>query len=294
MGEQLLLSVRLMVYNNENYIRQAVKSILMQVTNFHFEVVIGDDFSTDDTLKILKEYSSTDKITIRILKREIGGEYWKKRNHKDASVRTNFIDIVSHCKGKYIALLDGDDYWTDPLKLQKQVDFLEKNKQYSFCSTKYYQLKNDNLVKIYLKENETLKKNIFFKNRNATASLMFRSDVIHSSFRELDFQNIKAADWLLQSYACVKFNKGFILNDFTTVYRIHDNGIWSNYNTKQMGEAGVEVLRSFKRIFNDKESVYLISKAISLRKKEFGLDFISRTRVELRKKIFKVKKKFNI
>jgi hypothetical protein len=174
------------------------------------------------------------------------------------------------------------------------VDFLEKNKQYSFCSTKYYQLKNDNLVKIYLKENETLKKNIFFKNRNATASLMFRSDVIHSSFRELDFQNIKAADWLLQSYACVKFNKGFILNDFTTVYRIHDNGIWSNYNTKQMGEAGVEVLRSFKRIFNDKESVYLISKAISLRKKEFGLDFISRTRVELRKKIFKVKKKFNI
>ncbi|WP_417372073.1 glycosyltransferase family 2 protein, partial [Gelidibacter japonicus] len=87
MEQKPLVSVRLMVYNNEPYIREAVESILMQKTEFRVEIVVGDDFSTDNTLKIIRSYEDTEKINIRILDRPVGGEYWRKRKSKNASVR---------------------------------------------------------------------------------------------------------------------------------------------------------------------------------------------------------------
>jgi len=124
-----LVSVRLMVYNNEPYIREAVESILMQKTNFKVEIVVGDDFSTDNSLQIIKSYKDTENISFKILQREVGGEYWQDRQRFGRL--HNFRNIIDNCSGKYIALLDGDDYWTDPLKLQKQVDFLEVNPDFS-------------------------------------------------------------------------------------------------------------------------------------------------------------------
>jgi glycosyltransferase involved in cell wall biosynthesis len=120
-----------MTFNHEEFIAKAMESILMQQTDFHVQVVVGDDFSTDRTLEIIKSFSSTDKIHIHILKREVGDSYWKKR--KQLGRLYNFINIIENCSGKYIALLDGDDYWTDPLKLQKQVDFLESNPDCVVC-----------------------------------------------------------------------------------------------------------------------------------------------------------------
>src|SRR5690606_33947270 len=119
------VSVRLMTFNHAPFIREAIESILMQKTNFFVEVVVGDDFSTDSTLDILKQYESTDNIHIKILNRKKGDEYWFKRQERGRSY--NFQNILENCTGKYVALLDGDDYWIDPLKLQKQVDFLEEN-----------------------------------------------------------------------------------------------------------------------------------------------------------------------
>lgn len=126
---QPLLSVRLMVYNHEPFLRDALDGILMQETDFPFEVVIGDDFSTDGSRAILEEYAERRPDIFRMLDRPVGGEYYKARK---ASTRIlNWTDIVDHCRGKYIALLDGDDYWTDPGKLQLQVDFLEENRDFS-------------------------------------------------------------------------------------------------------------------------------------------------------------------
>ena len=126
-----LVSVRLMVYNNEPYIREAVESILMQKTNFKVEIVVGDDFSTDNSLQIIKSYKDTENISFKILQREVGGEYWQDRQRFGRL--HNFRNIIDNCSGKYIALLDGDDYWTDPLKLQKQVAFLEQHGEYGIC-----------------------------------------------------------------------------------------------------------------------------------------------------------------
>ncbi len=109
-----------MSYNLEKYIAEALDSILMQKVNFKYNIVVSDDYSTDKTRKILQQYAVKypDKITLLLQENNLG-------------VVANFVETLKACEGKYIALLDGDDYWTDPLKLQKQVDFLESNKDFS-------------------------------------------------------------------------------------------------------------------------------------------------------------------
>lgn len=126
------VSVRLMTYNHAAYICQAMEGILMQKTNFLVEVVVGDDFSTDNTLQKISLYKNTDNIHIKILERKIGDDYWRKR--QEFGRLYNFINILDNCSGEFIALLDGDDYWTDPLKLQKQVDALDANSNIDICS----------------------------------------------------------------------------------------------------------------------------------------------------------------
>lgn len=127
-GKPYTVSVRLMTYNHAKYIRQAMESILAQKTDFNVEVVVGDDFSTDGTLDIVREYQSTEKIHIRILERKVGDEYWTKRQKLGRLY--NFINILENCTGEYIAFLDGDDFWLDNHKLQKQVDFLRSNSEF--------------------------------------------------------------------------------------------------------------------------------------------------------------------
>ena len=120
-----LVSVRLMTYNHAPFIKNAMQGIMMQKTSFKIEVVVGDDFSKDNTLEIIKKFSDTENIKLKILNREIHDDYWFQRQENGRIY--NFYNILKNCKGNYIALLDGDDYWTDPYKLQKQVDFLEEN-----------------------------------------------------------------------------------------------------------------------------------------------------------------------
>jgi glycosyltransferase involved in cell wall biosynthesis len=127
-----LVSVAMISYNHGDYITQAVESVLMQQTNFYFELVIGDDHSTDNTRKILEGIQQNHE-NIRIL--PPGPNVGMMKNAK----RT-----IQACRGKYIAFIEGDDYWTDPLKLQTQIDFLEKNPDYtlSFHNVRILNSKN--------------------------------------------------------------------------------------------------------------------------------------------------------
>lgn len=132
-GSKIKVSVRLMVYNHEAYLKQAIESILMQKTNFVTEIVIGDDFSTDDSLKIALSFPSSNKFIIRVLERKRGDSYDIER--KRLGRLYNFTDIISQSRGEFIALLDGDDYWSDPEKLQSQVDLLDSNQEVILCHT---------------------------------------------------------------------------------------------------------------------------------------------------------------
>lgn len=113
------ITIIVLTYNHGKFIEKALSSILEQETQYNFEVLIGDDFSPDNTAKKLKKYAKnySDKIRLILRKENIG-------------VRENFLDLLSKSTGEYIALLEGDDYWEDKNKLEKMILFLEKNKEY--------------------------------------------------------------------------------------------------------------------------------------------------------------------
>lgn len=113
------VSVVMTTYNHERYIRKSIESVLMQKVNFNFEILIGDDVSPDNTAKILMEYKEKfpNKIKLFLRKENLGPT-------------KNICDLYNKCSGKYIATLEGDDYWTDENKLQRQVDYLEAHEEY--------------------------------------------------------------------------------------------------------------------------------------------------------------------
>lgn len=124
---QPLVSVWMVTYNHEKFIAQALESVLMQKTNFNYEIVIGEDCSTDNTKCILKEFQNKFPTIINAI--------YQEKNV--GAFRNAYEFVLPKCRGKYVACLEGDDYWTDPNKLQKQVDFLEANPQYVLTHSDY-------------------------------------------------------------------------------------------------------------------------------------------------------------
>lgn len=118
----ILVSINCMAYNHEEYISDAIEGFLMQKTNFEYEILIGEDCSTDSTRIIIQEYMNKfpNKIKLITSDNNVGA----KRNEKR---------LQQSSLGKYIALCEGDDYWIDPYKLQKQVDYMEKNSECMMC-----------------------------------------------------------------------------------------------------------------------------------------------------------------
>lgn len=120
-----IVAIWMVTYNHEDYITQAVESVMIQKTDFKYKLFLGEDCSTDKTREICIELKEKypNKIELVLQKKNTGG-------YKNA------YDIYKLCfesEAKYIAMMDGDDYWTDSLKLQKQIDFLEKNPKFSLC-----------------------------------------------------------------------------------------------------------------------------------------------------------------
>ena len=123
--ETPLVSVRMSTYNHEKFIAQAIEGVLMQKTNFLFELIIGEDCSTDRTREIVVDYANRYPEIIKPILHE-----------KNVGSKLNGRACKAACRGKYIAICEGDDYWIDPLKLQKQVDFMESHPECSFCFTR--------------------------------------------------------------------------------------------------------------------------------------------------------------
>lgn len=122
------VTIRCFAYNHEPYIRKCLEGLVMQKTNFKYEAIVHDDASTDETAAIIREFAEKHPEIIKpIIQTE--NQYSKQ----DGSIERI---METHTHGKYVAICEGDDYWTDPLKLQKQIDFLEHNPEYGMCYTK--------------------------------------------------------------------------------------------------------------------------------------------------------------
>ncbi|MBR5281516.1 MAG: glycosyltransferase family 2 protein [Alistipes sp.] len=124
-----LVSISTLVYNHAPYLRECFEGFVMQKTNFAFEVLVHDDASTDNSAEIIKEYTAKYPNIFKPI--------YQTENQYSKGLSVFATYQVPRIKGKYIALCEGDDYWTDPLKLQKQVDFLEANPDYGMCYTNF-------------------------------------------------------------------------------------------------------------------------------------------------------------
>lgn len=127
---EIMVTIRCITYNHEPYIRQCLEGFIMQKTNFHFEAIVHDDASTDGTMAIIQEYAEKYPEIIKPIF-ETENQYSK---HDGSLWRV----MNGATKGKYVAFCEGDDYWIDPFKLQKQVDFLESNPNCSMVHSDFY------------------------------------------------------------------------------------------------------------------------------------------------------------
>lgn len=221
-----ILSVFSWAFNHKDFIRESIESILVQRTNFKVEIIIHDDASSDGTKEIIKEYQDKYPYLFNnILQEE---NQWSQG-------KSVMNPLFEKPKGKYIALTHGDDYWTDPFKLQKQVDFLESSPDFSICWTKYKILKKsekntvieepDWIDNIDVDKNFSIDLNNFSKPYcTYTLTAMFRANVIDFKL----FSQLKhVKDNSLYLIVLTK-GKGMLLNFYSAVYRMHDGGVYSS------------------------------------------------------------------
>ena len=210
------VSVALITYNHGSYIRQAVVGVLAQETPFEVELIIGDDCSTDETSAVLSE-----------LMEEYPGRICLLPRARNLGMQQNVIDILGHCRGKYVALLDGDDYWTDNAKLVKQVSFLERNRDCTICHHNVLKLFQDEGGRTELFHRrfprKTGLKRLMRGNFIATCSTLYRWGII-----ELPdwFSRVPNPDWCLHILHAKQGAIGY-LPDVSGVYRLHSGGSWS-------------------------------------------------------------------
>lgn len=218
---QQLLSVCLITYNHEKYIRQAIDSIIMQQVGFEWELVIADDFSKDATREILLDYKNKYPKLIKLILQE-----------KNVGPGQNFNDLISSANSKYIAYIEGDDYWTNPNKLQKQVDFLEKNHDYSLCfHNAILKQKDQSESNFAILENRQYFGHEILQNWLVhTGSIVFRN-----SLPMITNPKYYYGDIILLLYAA-DIGKIWCFEEPMSVYRKHDGGITHVETSKIIGD----------------------------------------------------------
>jgi glycosyltransferase involved in cell wall biosynthesis len=211
-----LLSVCLITYNHKKYIRQAIEGVLMQKVDFEWELIIADDFSTDGTREIVLEYKEKYPCFIKLILQE-----------NNVGAAKNWMDLISAPKSKYIAYFEGDDYWTNPLKLQKQLNFLEANSDYVLCFHQVNILKTDgaitgDLITKVPENYETIETLARLGNYIHTPSVVFRNVI-----KELphEFKQSPIGDYFLYMILAEQ-GKLKYMDEKMAVYR-EGVGIWS-------------------------------------------------------------------
>jgi glycosyltransferase involved in cell wall biosynthesis len=207
------VSICMITYNHERFIAQAIESVMMQVADFDYELVIGEDKSTDTTREICLAYQAQHPDKIRVLTPET-----------NQGMMHNFVQTYTACNGEYVALLDGDDYWTSPEKLQIQVNFLDTNPGYSMCFTRAACFDNDTGEILYYLPDRPIKNSklevadFLGGNFIPTCTVMFRRRLI--SEIPLWFANLSMGDWPLHILNTLHGPAGY-LSEITGYYRLH-------------------------------------------------------------------------
>lgn len=227
-----ILSVVMITYGHENFIEESINGVLAQIFDAEIEVIISDDCSPDNTENIIQN----------IIKNHPKGHWIKYIKHQEnKGAIPNFVWTLQETRGKYVAICEGDDYWTDPLKLQKQVNFLELNPDYILCFHKVKILKdNGDIVDDFItrvpekyQERITLATNY---NYIHTPSVVYRNiDQDYSSISE--FKHSPIGDYFLYMILSQYGKIGYI-NETMAMYR-HGSGIYSKLDHLKHNKANL-------------------------------------------------------
>jgi glycosyltransferase involved in cell wall biosynthesis len=246
----------MITYRHEQFIDEAINGVLMQECDFEIELILANDCSPDGTDEVVKKIKETHPRA---------GVITYIKHEKNKGMMSNFLYTLQQCRGEYVALCEGDDYWTDPLKLQKQVDFLDTNRDYvlSFHNAKIIN-HNKNVNGVFNKflksdytPNEILKKWI-----TPTASMVFRNVITEYP---LFLKEAIHGDLALRVYLC-EFGKVGAFNEIMSVYRINEESITV-------------------RLYQDLENIKIIIRQLELMKSYFKGKYDA----ELQEKIFLLK-----
>lgn len=248
MSNNVLVSVVMITYGHEKYIEEAINGVLMQHCNFAIELLIANDCSPDGSETIIKNIiqNHPKSSCIKYIKHET-----------NLGMMPNFISTLKQCTAKYIALCDGDDYWTDPLKLQKQVDFLEKYLEFNIVTSKFkLYFQNTGIFK-NSQEVININKDLFLKdylsfNFSHTSTFLFRNNFTIPIW----FEDVHAGDQSI--FIIAAGNKKIkYLDEFLSVYRINDFSVSNNVNADKSRKKTFYFLSKVNQYTNGKYSLLI-------------------------------------
>ena len=285
-----LVSISCTAYNHVQFIRQCLDGFVMQKATFHFEVLIHDDASMDGTQDIIREYE--------VKYPEIIKPIYQKVNQYSKGIPIGVTFNMPRAQGKYIAVCEGDDYWTDPYKLQKQVDFLESHPDYVMCSHRFDQYYEDG-HRLEKEKDDTfqgadydLQNLIGGKWFTQTLTVMYRRSALDLKRYERYGMSMD----IILFYELLKHGKGYCFPEAMGVYRYHNGGVWSEvsqnqrrlvefkarlaiYNAEQSDMAAMFLLYQFAKAMSRRwmlEQWRMMVKVLRILKKHYGSWFVTK------------------
>ena len=244
-----LVSICCITYNHAQFIRKCLDGFLMQQTNFPIEILIHDDCSTDGTTDIIREYEAKYPELIFPL-------YEEENQYSRGGAGKMDLYNYRRARGKYIAYCEGDDYWTDPLKLQKQVDFMEANPEYSVCwhRSKQFIVETGEYIEDKCAAVLNGKKGVdidletyFSQWYTQPLTMVFRRDALEESWRK-KYELYRDEHEL---YHLLKKGKGYLFAFEGGVYVRHDGGIYTSLSNSIQGETSLRVAKELYEVNKD-------------------------------------------
>lgn len=262
MNEKPVVSVICLTFNHAKYIRECLDGFTMQKTDFPFEVIIHDDASTDETAEIIREYENARPDIFKPI-------------YQSANQFTQGVDVVKQfilprIRGTYVAWCEGDDYWTDPLKLQKQIDFLRANPDYAVCfhpvKVHWEDGREDDTIfptpEMRFNRSDFSLQDILKRNFIQTNSAVYRWR-FHTDSPDLIPDFILPGDWYLHLLHA-ETGKIRCMDDVMAVYRRNEGGLWTGADKspqwfRKCGEPYIEFLKHKQEYFKTDEQKEILS-----------------------------------
>ncbi|MBP3495283.1 MAG: glycosyltransferase family 2 protein [Clostridia bacterium] len=292
--EQIKVSILCLAYNHEKHIRNALDGFVMQKTDFPFEVLIHDDASTDKTAEIIKEYEEKYPNIIKPI--------YQTQNQYSMGVKISRTYLHPRVRGKYIAWCEGDDCWTDPLKLQKQVDFLDSNDDYSVCGHRVCVNDLSNNIKTNIpaisndrdySADEIIRAGALFQ----LSSIMYRTELFFKKPKCFDAKGFGDIQLYIYGAICGKFR---VLKDVMSTYNYGTSGSWTERvarNKEKNILHSQEKIRMLERVNEYYDYVYNDSIIYAINRAKFNIAYEMNDKKEMKrpeyKEFYKARKKLN-